>query len=90
MNYSCLPIVTDVSCIGQYVRTDTNGVLLEETGTKSIERGILRLLSYSSDEIAKMQSRNYEAAKNFTYDHYMTRIRTEIFPKVFKDVSWDK
>ena len=36
MNYGCIPIVSDVSCISQYIQNGVNGFLIKPITSKEI------------------------------------------------------
>lgn len=75
-NYGCIPIVSDVSAIGQYVNT-TNGFLW-----KPYERtfsDFFRDTPFNNNNVLKGVSLNaYYMAAGFTYDAYIRKLRKYI------------
>jgi len=71
--HGCIPIVTDVSCIGQYVRERENGFLLPNNSTHSIQDQLekIRLLTQYFPAISAEAS---VLAQAFTYERYRNRI----------------
>lgn len=80
MNYGCIPIVTDVSCIGQYIKTGVNGYLMQEVSKEEIEKGFKAFLELDAKTKQEYRSNNYDVSERFTYDHYMQRLIVEVFP----------
>jgi len=79
MNYGCVPIVSDVSCIGKYVKNDCNGFLIKPITINNIENKINKSLMISNFEFENYIIHNYNLAEKFTYDYYLKRIQKEIF-----------
>ncbi len=76
--YICVPVVTDVSSITQYIKHLQNGLVLKSIQPEEIKNNIQLLLN------DKNQTKNLakEAAKLgelFTYERYNKRIATEVF-----------
>lgn len=77
MNYGCIPIVSSVSSIGQYIKEE-NGYIVEPTNAQKLSE-IFRLISRSGERELKQKARkSYMIAKNFTFEHYIQRIKTDI------------
>ncbi len=79
MNYSCVPLVSNVSCLGQYIQNGVNGFLLKDRSVESIARAIHESLLLKSDIIHRYNHYNYNLAEKFTYTYYIQRIRKKIF-----------
>lgn len=77
MNYGCIPIVSDISSIGQYVNA-SNGFLLNPMNTKHLREVLLEAISKSKDELTKMASDCYLVASKFTFAIYRDKIKEEI------------
>jgi glycosyltransferase involved in cell wall biosynthesis len=74
MNYGCIPIVSDVSCIGQYVKRE-NGYKMESIDRLGLQKAIQQALVADVTK-RKTQARACHAvAAHFTYDHYRQRIK---------------
>jgi len=78
MNYGCVPIVSDVSCIGQYVVHGENGFLIAQNTTQEIITKIRESMDLSEAAFKIICKKNHKVAKKFTYDHYVHRIQTEL------------
>jgi glycosyltransferase involved in cell wall biosynthesis len=79
MNFGCIPIVSDVSCIGQYIKHQENGFLLKPITVPFLKLMIEESLSLANNVFLKMLETNYTLSNKFTYQYYRTRIETEIF-----------
>lgn len=77
MNYGCIPIVSDVSSIGQYV-TDDNGFLLNPINVEQLREVLQGAISKNTDELTKMASDCYLVASKFTFAIYRYKIQEEI------------
>ena len=78
MNYGCLPIVSNVSSIGNYVKSDLNGFLLENISVESLLQSMRKVLNLPTSIFSKMiQSQNNELLK-FTFAYYNNRVKKDI------------
>lgn len=81
MNYGCIPIVTDISCLGQYIKPYRNGLIINNRDSESIAKALEESLALSKETMSAYAAFNYEMAKTFTYDHYRQRIIQDVFNK---------
>ena len=79
MNYGCIPIVSDVSCISQYIKDGINGFLIKPITSKEIIKNIQLAIKLKDNEKEKIKKYNFELAEKFTYEYYKHRIKNEIF-----------
>ena len=79
MNFGCIPIVSDVSCISQYVRDGVNGFLIHPITSKEVQKKIYLTEELTKSEKLKIKNYNFKLAEKFTYKYYNNRIMTEIF-----------
>lgn len=77
-NYGCIPIVSDISCLSQYVINNVNGFLMPSLDTEGLLYSVQRLILLSGDEIKQMAEAAYGTSEHFTYDYYNLRITKEI------------
>ncbi len=77
MNFGCIPIVSNVSSIGQYIN-ETNGFIITPTTSEKL-KGMLTLIFNEKESIlqekAKLAS---NVSIKFTFDNYNKRIIEEI------------
>ena len=78
MNYGCIPIVSNISSIGQYVLHRENGILLDKIEIQTIKNAIMESLKISHTEFKMIIQNNYKLAAKFTYSHYKKRIISEV------------
>lgn len=74
MNYGCIPIASDISCIGQYIQNTKNGFLIQPVNSSEIQKQIENSLDLSIEEFNKYLNYNYELANKFTYQYYLENI----------------
>lgn len=77
MNFGCIPIVSDISSIAQYVN-DTNGVVLPKCDADALATAIDTLLSQDAEYLRHKAKVGYQAVADFTFAHYRSRIQNEI------------
>jgi len=77
MNYGCIPIVSKVSSIGQYITSDNGYIVNPVNGNQlhTILEGILEEKEVALKEKAVL---GYDVASSFTFEHYKERILGEI------------
>ena len=78
MNFGCLPIVSDLSSISQYVKHNINGFLLKPITVNSLVESIRKLLEFNQTEYVRMILQQNEIIQKFTFTNYNLRIKEEI------------
>lgn len=79
MNFGCIPLVSNVSSIGQYVINGYNGfVISSEITTPHIVSNLKQILYLSSSERQTLLFHGREVVSKFTFRHYNTRILNSI------------
>lgn len=77
MNYGCIPIVSDISSIGQYINAN-NGFLLNPINKEQLEEILRKATAKSTAELTKMAFNSYLVASKFTFAIYRQKIQGEI------------
>jgi len=77
MNFGCIPIVSDISSIGQYINTNT-GFLLNPINSEKIEELVRKATSKSTEELTNMAFNSYLVVSKFTFENYRQKIQEEI------------
>ena len=72
-NFGCIPIVSDVSCIGQYVNGN-NGYLWNASGG-SFESFFASIDFKDSRALKSMSDQAYILAGSFTYDQFVAKLK---------------
>jgi glycosyltransferase involved in cell wall biosynthesis len=80
MNYGVIPIVTDVSSIGQLIKNKENGFLLKDNTVKSILQALNEIQRMELDDFHRIIQNNEKLVCKFTYVNYNERIKKHIFP----------
>ena len=78
MNFGCIPIVSNISGIGHYVKNGINGFLLDTITADSLLVELKHILILSPDNYREMITSNMNKMDRFTYTFYNTRIVNEI------------
>ena len=77
MNYGCLPIVSEVSSIGQYVNSN-NGFIVEPCTFEKLMESIIIAVDCNGESLRKMNILAHQAVFQFTFENYRNRIQREI------------
>ena len=78
MNFGCIPIVSNISAIGQYIVHDKNGFLLDLVTSKNVVQAIKRVLNLCDSDYKRLLDNRKAIVKKFTFSHYNYRIQTEL------------
>ena len=77
MNFGCIPIVSNVSSIGQYIQTE-NGFVVCPTKAEVLLSVIEAIETTPVSVLKKKAIHGYATASKFTFEHYNSRILNEI------------
>lgn len=77
LNFGCIPIVSNVSSIGQYIHDGKNGFISTPNTSKNLKHVIERIHKLKPEALKAIQS-DSELIDLFTYDYYLKRIKNEI------------
>ena len=78
MNYGCIPIVSDVSSIGQYIKHGENGFLIKELNVKGVIEMLTIFLRLSINEYESIKQNRLFEIDRFSYSFYNRRIEDEV------------
>jgi glycosyltransferase involved in cell wall biosynthesis len=78
MNYGCVPIVSDVSSIGHYIKDNENGFLIKALNSASIIEVLRQFLNLSETDYARITHSDVNQLNKFSYTFYNERIKAEI------------
>lgn len=78
VNYGCIPIVSNVSSIGQYVIDAENGFLIKNLTIIDLQRCIYKVLDLDSSSYRDIIEKNRSFSNSFTFSHYNKRILKDI------------
>ena len=73
MNFGCIPVVSNISSIAQYVIDRDNGILLSEVTAEKLEEVLADLLSDKPDNLT-FKMTNQDLVLKFSYDNYNSKI----------------
>ena len=75
-NYGCIPVVSDVSCLGQYIENQRNGYIIGNG--KGLKEIIIEIIGTDSRTLAKIADEAFRMGSKFTYTKYIQRLDNEI------------
>ncbi|MDN5205382.1 glycosyltransferase family 4 protein [Fulvivirgaceae bacterium BMA10] len=75
--FGCVPIVSDLSCIGQYIMHNKNGILLQNINAEEIELSLSMLIK-NKGKLKEMSDQVNKITEKFTYEYYNNRISKDL------------
>ncbi|WP_370392200.1 glycosyltransferase [uncultured Winogradskyella sp.] len=75
MNFGCLPVVSNISSIGQYVMDGNNGFLISPIDEGHVMKVIAKALLMSPEDYRSFVMKNDKIVRKFTYMYYVERIK---------------
>lgn len=81
MAFGCIPIVSDVSSIGQYIEHKKQGFLINPLNAMGLREQILRVFNLKNEDYLKIIENQKNILSKFTYSYYNYRIATEILER---------
>ena len=78
MNFGCIPLVSNVSSIGQYIHHEENGFIINDLNNSDLKELLNDLLTRSSHSLRSLIKGNSELLNKFTYSYYNRRIAQEV------------
>ena len=78
LNYGCVPVVSNVSAIGQYISDGVQGVLINEISKIGLQPKLEECLNMSPEQYKHFISQPEDFYNQFTYSFYNSRIQNEI------------
>ena len=77
MNVGCLPIVSSISSIGQYVNSN-NGFIVNPCNADELNLLLQEVIGLNSETLEIQAIEAHKAVKDFTFGNYRHRIKTDI------------
>ena len=78
MNYGCIPIVSDISSLGYYVKNNENGFLMKQINVSNVKDCISAIFKLKQDEYENLKLNTPEFIEQFSYSYYNKRLLKEI------------
>lgn len=78
MNFGCIPVVSNISAIGQYVKHMDTGICLTNTTSFNLRVAITELLEMDSEQFHNIWVNQRPVVGKFSFNHYNDRIKTEV------------
>lgn len=77
-NFGCIPVVTNISCIDQYIESQINGYLLEKPEPSFLVNIIRTILGTTGLKLKAVAENAYRIGSEFTFSYYISRMFNEI------------
>jgi glycosyltransferase involved in cell wall biosynthesis len=81
LNYGCVPVVSNVSAIGQYIQDGVQGFVIKEISLEGLKYKLQECLNLEEIAYRHMITQPHDYYNRFTYSFYNNRIRREILEK---------
>src|SRR5690606_26497479 len=81
LNYGCVPVVSNVSAIGQYIEDGEQGFVVNDLSVEGLKDKLQECLELPEDEYKHMITQPPDYYNQFTYAFYNNRLRNEIVEK---------
>lgn len=78
MNYGCIPIVSDVSGISQFIKDGENGFLINPITRDNLNTVLGKVFEVKNSDFQNFIKINYRLASRFTFVAYLQNIRNRI------------
>jgi glycosyltransferase involved in cell wall biosynthesis len=78
MNFGCIPIVSNISSIGQYITQMKTGICLEEVTSTNLNITIKKAWSLNDNIFLGILENQRPIVEKFSFSHYNHRISSEI------------
>lgn len=75
--FGCIPVVTNISSVSQYIADGVNGFLMENNTPATISETLRRAVQ---SNLKKISMDATVICERFTYERFISRLKTEIFP----------
>lgn len=76
--YGCITVANNISSIHKYITDSENGFLLKDNQPSTITETLHSIFSIA--DLKPIAEKASLICQSFTYEHYVQRIKTEIFP----------
>ncbi|RIA10250.1 glycosyl transferase family 1 [Flavobacteriaceae bacterium MAR_2010_72] len=78
MAFGCIPVVSRLSSIGQYITHHEQGLLLDEVNAEALAMQLGDLMVMPSDHYKRMLTLQQELVHRFTFEHYNSQLNQDI------------
>src|SRR5690606_12697723 len=78
MNFGCIPIVSQISSIGQYIIDMETGICLEEITSLGLQKAMENLMKMENTPYHRILTNQRAIVEKFSFKNYNQRIKTEI------------
>jgi len=86
-NYGCIPVVTDISCLSQYIHDSINGFVMSSPSTDELVKILHKVIAIDGSALETLARNAYGMGEKFTYDYYNNRIKKDILKQDCQDTD---
>jgi len=77
--HGCIPVVSDVSSLPQYVHNGDNGFVWSSASGKGFEKILAQALETPRAQLQEMAMAAHQLSKQFTMERYLHRLKADVF-----------
>jgi glycosyltransferase involved in cell wall biosynthesis len=77
--YGCIPVVSDISNISQYIHHNQNGFLIQDVSVSGIFHSLNNIAATDPDTLKEISEKAKLLGGLFTYERFIERVKKEIF-----------
>ena len=78
LNFGCVPIVSNISSIGQYVKHAENGFLMDVVTSDVLLEHLQNVMHLTTTDYIQLKARRSPLIHKFTFSHYNQSIQTKL------------
>jgi glycosyltransferase involved in cell wall biosynthesis len=86
MNYGCVPIVSNISSIGQYINNGRNGLLIKYLNSDSVLDTLNTFLNIENQFYKDCLQINTSLSRFFTFDAYLKNIQLKVLDVIINEL----
>lgn len=76
--FGCIPLVSDVSSITQYIKQEQNGFIVSPVTNENLTLELKNMLNLSTQDFKALAIENDTLIKKFTFEYYNHRIKNDV------------
>ena len=77
-NFGCIPVVSGVSAIAQYIVHNENGFIIRPISSQGLLEQLRAIFEMDDKTFSEFLKKNEDFVKRFTFEYYISKIRNEI------------
>ncbi|MEP5253957.1 MAG: glycosyltransferase [Winogradskyella arenosi] len=82
MAFGCVPLVSDVSAIGQYIKTGCNGFIFDTVSVESIQKTLKAFTNMSNNNYLELIHHSKAVVAQFTFNYYNNHLKDSVISEL--------